>query len=170
MGNKLASMHSMKSPYWGRQINRAALLAALSIVTALACSNRCNAGCKRVPLSTETRYGGNQLIQIDLRDEPIARPTGIVMLTEAPVGGALLQVFRRKHDDPLWVPRDQQKTSAIAACITRPDGVFSFSLDPGEYEIRASLNGGMDVTSTFLIVKSGWRRSNRIVVEMHVGT
>jgi hypothetical protein len=151
-------------------MKRAALFVALSIVTTTACSNRCNANCKRVALSTETRYGGNQLVQIDLRDEPIARPNGIVMLAGSPAGGVLLQVFSRKHDDPLYVPRERQKARAIAACVTRNGGLFSFSLHPGEYEIRASMNPGIDVTSVFVIVKSGWRRSKPIVVEMPLGT
>ncbi|HTW78598.1 MAG TPA: hypothetical protein VME23_03535 [Terracidiphilus sp.] len=107
---------------------------------------------------------------MDLRDEPVTGIGGIVMLANAPADGVLLQVFIRKHDDPLYVPRDQQKATAIAACITRNNGLFSFSLDPGEYEIRASMNGGIDVTSVFVVVKPGWRRSRRIVVEMHVGT
>jgi len=47
---------------------------------------------------------------------------------------------------------------------------MAFSLSSGEYELRVSLNKGIDVTSVFITVKPGSRHTTKIRVVMHPGT
>jgi hypothetical protein len=54
--------------------------------------------------------------------------------------------------------------------MTGDDGAFTFSLPPGEYELRMSQNPGVDVTSVIVTVERGAHRSEEIKVEMQVGT
>jgi hypothetical protein len=126
--------------------------------------------CVRESRKTPTRWGGNERIEIDLRDKPVSAVRGTV---EGPGDGTystLVQAFRRKPPDPLDTPASQENELPIAACKTRSRGSFSFSLHPGEYELRMSQNQGTDVTSVFITVKHGSYTSEKITVVMHVGT
>lgn len=126
--------------------------------------------CSKVPVNTKTRWGGNQRIMIDLRDQPVRTVIGRV---EGPGEGALsmlVQVFPRQHSDPLYRPGEQDSEKPVAACVTGTDGVFAFSLSPGEYELRMSQNEGVDVTSVFVKVERSSHSSERITVVMQVGT
>jgi hypothetical protein len=121
-------------------------------------------------VTTKTRWGGNQRIVIDLRDKPVQTVRGIV---EGPGIGSLntlVQVFRRQPSDVLPPAHDQENELPVAACVTGDDGVFTFSLPPGEYELRMSQNGGVDVTSVLVVVKQGSHSSKKIRVVMQVGT
>lgn len=126
--------------------------------------------CTKVPIATETRWGGNQRIEIDLRDKPVRTVRGNV---EGPGEGTLstlVQVFPRQPSDPLYRPADQENQRPVAACVTGDDGLFAFSLPPGEYELRLSQNKGIDVTSVFVKVEKSSHSSEKIRVVMHVGT
>jgi len=126
--------------------------------------------CTKVPIATKTRWGGNQRIEIDLRDKPVRTVRGNV---EGPGEGTLstlVQVFPRQPSDPLYRPADQENERPVAACVTRDDGFFAFSLPPGEYELRMSQNKGIDVTSVFVKVEKSSHSSEKITVVMHVGT
>jgi len=126
--------------------------------------------CKKVPLTTETRWGGNQTIEIDLRDSPVRTVRGNV---EGPGEGTLstlIQVFVRKPSDPLYRAPGQSDARPVVACVTGEDGSFAFSLSPGEYELRMSQNGGVDVTSVFVKVDRNSQSSEKVKVVMQVGT
>ncbi|MGP8252737.1 MAG: hypothetical protein ACLQHF_11935 [Terracidiphilus sp.] len=151
-------------------MKRAILLLALVIPPATSFAQQVNSTCTPVDVSAPTKWGGNQTVEVDLRNHPVRVPRGIVMLAGKPAGGALLQVFTWNPSDTLAIHYNQQRVSAVAACITGPDGLFSFALAPGEYELRTSLGPGIDVTSVLISAKSGWHRSRRIVVPMSVGT
>jgi hypothetical protein len=58
----------------------------------------------------------------------------------------------------------------VAACVTGEDGSFAFSLSPGEYELRMSQKGGVDVTSVFVKVDRKSHSSEKVKVVMQVGT
>jgi hypothetical protein len=120
-----------------------------------------------------TRWGGNERIEVDMRDEPVDSVSGIVLWPwpeDTPLGDSLVQVFPRKPSDPLYTPSEAVHGVPVAACVTGADGLFAFSLLSGEYELRASLNKGIDVTSVFITVKRGSRQTKKIRVVMHPGT
>ena len=126
--------------------------------------------CTEESVTTETRWGGNERIVIDLRDQPTRTVKGVV---RGPGEGSLetlVQVFPREHSDPLCRPSDQENAVPAAACVTGDDGFFAFSLPSGEYELRMSQNKGVDVTSVIVTVKHGCHRARKIKVAMHVGT
>jgi hypothetical protein len=127
--------------------------------------------CTEEPVTTMTHWGGNERIEIDMRDKPVRIVSGIVLWPgDEPSNESLVQVFQRKPSDPLYKPSDKERDVPVAACVTGTDGVFAFSLPSGEYELRVSLNKGIDVTSVFVTVKHGWHRSKKIRVVMKPGT
>jgi hypothetical protein len=126
--------------------------------------------CKEVPLTTETRWGGNEQVEIDLRDKPVRTVRGTVARPDGETVSALVQVFLRKPSDARYQTRYEDARLPVAACVTGHDGAFAFSLPPGEYELRMSVGAGVDVTSVFVTVKRGWHMSRKIKTEMHVGT
>ena len=126
--------------------------------------------CKRVPLTTETRWGGNERIEIDLRDKPVPKVEGNVLGPGEGTVSTLVQVFLRQPSDPPFEPSPQERGLPVAACVTGNDGSFGFSLPPGEYELLLSQNGGVDLTSVLVRVRHGHYRSEKISVTMHVGT
>jgi len=126
--------------------------------------------CKDVPLTTETRWGGNETFTIDLRDKPVRTVRGTVAGPYGETVSALVQIYLRKPSDGHYQTRYEDDRLPVAACETGDDGAFAFSLPPGEYELRMSQKGGIDVTSVFVTVKHGWHRSRKIKAQMHVGT
>ena len=126
--------------------------------------------CTEEPVTTVTRWGGNERVVIDLRDKPVRTVRGIVLGPGEGTLKTLVQVFHRKPSDPLSRSSDQENELPAAACVTGDDGNFAFSLPPGEYELRMSQNQGVDVTSVIVTVKRGCHRSRKIRVYMHVGT
>lgn len=126
--------------------------------------------CKRVPLKTPTRWGGNEAIEIDYRDDPVGNTNGNVTFGTEPASEVLLQIYRRNHADPLYHPPGREDPLPIAACVTGKEGTFRFDLPNGEYELRASMGPGTDVTHVYFVVRHGLHRSRQIVVTMHVGT
>jgi hypothetical protein len=126
--------------------------------------------CIEEPVTTVTRWGGNERVVIDLRDKPVRSVRGIVLGPGEGTLKTLVQVFHRKPPDPLSRASDQENELPAVACVTRDDGNFAFSLPPGEYELRMSQNQGVDVTSVIVTVKHGCHRSRKIRVVMQVGT
>jgi hypothetical protein len=126
--------------------------------------------CKQVPLATETRWGGNEGVEIDLRDKPVREVKGIVSGPGEGSTSTLVQVFLRKPSDGRNQTRYEDARLPVATCETGDDGAFGFSLSPGEYELRFSQNVGVDVTSVFVTVKSGWHLSRKIRAHMYLGT
>ncbi|MGD0737248.1 MAG: hypothetical protein ABR976_19110 [Terracidiphilus sp.] len=126
--------------------------------------------CAKEPVTTPTSWGGNIRVEIDLRDKPMSNVRGIV---EGPGDGTyttLVQAFRRRPQDPLYIPANQEHELPVAACRTGTSGFFSFTLPSGEYELRMSQNPGVDVTSVLIVVEHGSSRSEKIRAVMHVGT
>jgi hypothetical protein len=153
---------------WLKRIS-ISLVPYFALTTLMLCRAQSH-GCKGVPLTTETRWGGNERIEIDLRDKPVRKVEGDVLGPGEGTMSTLVQVFRRQPSDPLYQPPSQDRRLPIAACMTGTDGSFDFSLSPGEYELLMSQNGGVDVTSVFITVRRGHYRSKKISVTMHVGT
>lgn len=127
-------------------------------------------GCKEVPLTTVTRWGGNETITIDMQDKPVRKVRGIAVFPGGDTSNTLVQVFLRKPSDARYQTQYDDARLPAAACVTSNDGAFAFSLPPGEYELRMSQGAGVDVTSVLVTVKRGWHWSRKIKAEMHVGT
>ena len=146
-----------------------AILAFIVLAVALSADAQ---SCKSAPLTTETRWGGNEVIEVDLRDHPVRIVNGVARLAGGlvPSDDVLLQVYKRSHSDPLYRAPQLGDPLPVAACLTGNDGAFRFELPNGEYEIRASMNKGMDVTHVYITVSHGLRRSRRIFVDIHPGT
>lgn len=160
-------MHRRAPRQTGAAVLYSLLILALSCMAHAAPSQP---SCSPVPTTTQTRFGGNMTIEIDI-SRPVRKLRGVVEWPGVqPASGVLLQVFTRNHSDPHFTPRDRETAPPIAACVTGADGAFFFSLPEGEYELRASLDQVTDVTSVFVTVKHGWRWSRRIVIPMSVGT
>jgi len=151
---------------WG--MRSAFSLVLFSLFTSLAQSQ--SRHCTEVAVATKTRWGGNERVVIDLRDKPVRRVRGAVVGPGLGTLNTLVQVFPRKPSDPLYRAADQENEMPVAACVTGDDGVFAFSLPPGEYELRMSQNVGVDVTSVFVTIEQGSHSSKKIKVVMHVGT
>jgi hypothetical protein len=128
--------------------------------------------CKPVPHTTETRWGGNEVIEVDFRDHPVRTVHGVARLAGGlvPSDDVLLQVYKRNHTDSLYRAPQPGDPLPVAACLTGNDGAFRFELPNGEYEIRASMNKGMDVTHVYITVSHGLHRLRRIFVDIHPGT
>jgi hypothetical protein len=143
-------------------------LAAFQVV---AHGQKLETSCLPAPITSQTMWGGNEIIQVDLREHPMQKLRGLTLWPgDEPAYGVLLQVFKRGHTDPLYIPREQDTREPMAVCMTDTEGDFSFSLPPGEYELRASLNRGVDVTSVFVIVERGLHRSPQIEVPIRSGS
>jgi len=144
------------------------LLALPCLGQAAPSHNSCTPG----PITTLTRWGGNELVEIDMREEPVRTAHGGVAIgwPKQPADGVLLQVFKRRPSDPPFSKQDQAANPPVAACVTGADGAFSFTLPQGEYELRASMGKGMNVTLVFLTVKRGWHWPRKISIQMHPGT
>lgn len=153
-----------------RSVRRAFGLVFCFAVTGVALGHSQKYHCKTVPLATETRWGGNELVEVDLRDKPVQRVRGVVNGPGEGTTSNLVQVYLRQPSDPLYQPHDRESRLPVAACVTGDDGRFDFSLPSGEYELRVSQNGGINVTSVFVIVKRRCHNSETIQVPMHVGT
>jgi hypothetical protein len=107
--------------------------------------------CIEEPITTMTRWGGNERIEIDMRDKPVRDVNGIVMwLDDRPSDDSLVQVFSRRPSDPRIQASADEHGVPMAACRTGADGLFAFSLPPGEYELRVSLDKGIDVSSVLI--------------------
>lgn len=99
---------------------------------------------------------------------------GIVQITDAmPLENALVEVF----DHPeYWLESGdasarEPKQHRLSACVTPKDGRFCFpNLPDGKYELRSSLDTGMDVTHVIVVVKRKAGRTKTLEVEMHLGT
>jgi hypothetical protein len=125
--------------------------------------------CTDVPVTTKTRWGGNEIVEIDLRNKPVRTVRGVVLGPGAGSLKTLVQAFARKSSDSVAKASDEEQETPIATCETGDDGLFGFSLPPGPYELRMSQNSGVDVTLVDVIVKRGWRRSREIRVVMKNG-
>jgi len=125
--------------------------------------------CTGEPVTTVTRWGGNERILLDYRDESMRTVQGVVVGPGEQSFPTLVQVFRRAPSDPPSRPRDQEKGIPVIACVTGDDGRFAFSLSTGEYELRMSQSEEVNVTSIFVKVKDGCHRSRKIKVYMHLG-
>ena len=140
---------------------------------ALASQLDASCGCKGVPSSLTTIWGGNELVTVVSKS--VYR--NIHGMVEAGYGeraeGALVEIFDHPEHllDELPVPEHQGNQTRIRACRTKADGKFCFtSLPAGKYELRVSLSTGWDVTSEYVIVDPNHGRRDGIDVQLHIGT
>jgi hypothetical protein len=128
--------------------------------------------CRRPEKGDTTRRGGNMLV-VQISKGKYRQLSGMVNLQgNGPRGGVLVEVFDNPGyllDQSTVATRPDQKR--LKACVTGADGRFCFrNLPSGEYELRASLDQGMDVTHVYVIVDRTGGSRKPIDVRLQVGT
>jgi len=91
---------------------------------------------------------------------------------DMPVKDALVEVFDNPDyllDEATMAHPPKQKR--LRACITGTDGKFCMrNLPSGKYELRASVNAGIDVTHIYVVVDRKHGSTDPMVVRLQVGT
>ena len=114
--------------------------------------------CRCVPATDDdlTRWGGNESIIV--KEEKVHRHlSGIVTLGgDNPISDALVEVYTHPEYLLLDYPERESKKKKqrrVAACVTEEDGKFCFGfIAPGKYEVRVSLESGINVTHIYVEV------------------
>ena len=113
-------------------------------------SQQCN--CRAPEPGAITRKGYFEELTLE-RKRPYKKLRGVVYLAERPAEDVLIELF----PDARNVSR---KRSRLRACITGPDGRFCFSGVPkGKYEVRASKEGGFEITHYYVVIDPRSRKS-----------
>jgi hypothetical protein len=118
----------------------------------------------------ETIWGGNMNVVVE---ESVAVRTvrGVVELAEQPTEDALVEIF--DHPELVLNRASRDRTGQIRLAYHRTDrmGRFSFHLPDGDYEIRASKELGIDVTSVLIHVRKSAPVSRKpLVIPLKLGT
>ncbi|MHB8609432.1 MAG: carboxypeptidase-like regulatory domain-containing protein [Candidatus Acidiferrales bacterium] len=161
------------APLLGTPVTRRACLAFGVSLFVIALAAPCvldDCKCHRPAAGETTRQGANLFVVQD-EEKPYRDLNGIVEMGSAePVGDVLVEIF----DQPeylLKAPAKAPKQKRLAACVTGADGKFCFRYLPaGEYELRASLNGGVNITHVYVVVEKKAGKRERLHVKMSVGT
>jgi hypothetical protein len=111
---------------------------------------------------TRTGYFEERTIQARARYRKLA---GIVLLFDQPAENVLVELF------PVSKQFSAQRTR-VAACVTASDGRYCFSrVLKGKYELRASKDGGFEITHVFVSVDPADPRSSNaeLTVPIEIG-
>jgi hypothetical protein len=151
---------------------RATSVSALGLLacTLVAPSVLSDCKCHHPQKGDATRQGANMFV-VQQEEKPYRELSGRVELhEETPIEDVLVEVF----DQPEYLlrerPSEAPKQKRLAACVTAEDGKFCFRhLPPGKYELRASLNGGMNITHVYVVVDKKTGQTEKLRVGMSVG-
>jgi hypothetical protein len=127
--------------------------------------------CHRSQKDDATRQGANMFV-VQQEEKPYRELTGRVELhADTPIEDVLVEVF----DQPEYLLREWSseapKQKRLAVCVTAEDGKFCFRhLAPGKYELRASLNGGWNITHVYVVVDKKAGHTKMLRVGMSLGT
>lgn len=136
------SRHAMKL------IGAILLLCSLSYPFA---SQQCKCGAPE-PGAT-TRKGYFEEIRLEPKTH-YRKLAGVVSLSDRPVDNVLVELFPYAKESSI-------KRARLAACITGSDGRYCFSrVSKGNYELRASKDGGFEITHVYIVVEPGNRRAS----------
>lgn len=136
----------------------------LVVLASRAASSHC--ACEKVQPSETTHWGGNMRIEM-VEDRPLRDLHGVVQLGEKPIG-ALVEVFANP-DKASSTQEDSLRR--MAACRTKSDGAFCFpKLAPGRYQLRCSVDTGIDVTFVNVLIDPVKGKDKKLRVSMELGT
>jgi hypothetical protein len=166
----VGAQHAAPSP--GRILRIQSLL--VSTTSLLAClliapSVLGDCTCHR-PASGETTREGANLFVVQEEEKPYRDLNGIVeMGSIGLLDGVLVEIF----DQPEYLLDSSAKApnqKRLAACVTAADGKFCFRhLSAGKYELRASLNSGVNITHVYVVVDKKAGRTKKLRVGMSLG-
>jgi len=109
--------------------------------------------CHAPEAGATTRKGYFEEISVELKTR-YERLAGVVSLSDRPVEDVLVELFA-------YIRNSSAKRARMAACVTGTDGRYCFSRVPrGEYELRASKDGGFEITHVYVRVDPKNRRSS----------
>ena len=142
------------------------LYSLLTIVLATV-SALCDCKCKAPKSRETTRWGGNIVAVLEVKD-PVRQLKGTVRLGDTSAENALLEVFTH----PEYLLQGEQKSPKnqrrIAACLSDSQGRFCFHhIKPGKYELRSSMQSGINVTHLYVVIdRNGTDRNLEVVMQM----
>ena len=162
------------APHLGKiSAMRAMSASALTLLSCVLMSPCVLGNCKRhQPQKGDAPRQGANMFVVQQEETPYRELTGRVELHEdTPIENVLVEVF----DQPEYLLQqwsaETPKQRRLAACVAREDGKFCFRhLPPGKYELRASLNGGWNITHVYVVVDKKAGQTKKIQVRMTLGT
>jgi hypothetical protein len=121
----------------------------------------------------EVPHGANEFIQLE--EQSIEQMRGTVFLNHEPARDIVVEIYdytgTDSYDDLSRALKEQQR---IAACVTGPDGKFSFSgLGTGTYLLRAGTRLPNGINETHVIVSLGTGapyKNRRLKIVLTLGT
>ena len=133
--------------------------------------------CRTAQRDQATREGGNEL-KVVVHEETYARATGVAEDWSAePVAGTLVELFAA---DPaicsaarqaLWPSDFPPSRMRRAACVADAAGGFCFrNIPDGCYELRASINAGVNPAHSFVRVSKRLGTAAPIALRLTLGT
>ena len=134
------------------------ILASILFISAGLGSPGPQLSCTCTPAAADdlTRWGGNELVIV--KEKKVYKElSGTVSYgTGHTVKDALVEVYTDPEYLLLEYPESQKakkKQRRMAACVTGEDGKFCFGfIEPGKYEVRVSLDPGVNVTHIYVEV------------------
>jgi hypothetical protein len=120
---------------------------------------------------SEVPHGANELIE--LPEKQVNGLFGTIFFPgRGPAEDTVVEVYRLSGN------RDHKETvkqTRIAACVTGPDGTFSFvGNKPGRYLLQAGIRRAMGINLTYVVINlrsnSGKQKGRGIEIPLHLGT
>jgi hypothetical protein len=122
------------------------------------------------PASGETTREGANLFVVQDEKKPYRHLNGIVEMGST---GLLEDVLVEIFDQPEYLLDSSAKApnqKRLAACVTAAAGKFCFRhLPDGKYELRASLNSGVNITHVYVVVDKKAGQTKKLRVGMSLG-
>jgi hypothetical protein len=121
--------------------------------------------CAPAAVNDTTRWGGNERVEIEERT-PVPNLHGVVAWWDGNViRSVLVEAFPMRSRPVQDSTTGDEKR--VGGCVTGPDGSFDLNLPPGRYEVRFSLDKGVNVTVMHITVALRARpRTLRIVMQL----
>ena len=109
--------------------------------------------CRAPEPGATTRKGYFEEITLEHKT-PYQKLAGVVYLSAHPIDDVLVELFPYAKDL-------STKRTRLASCVTGTDGRYCFSRVPrGKYELRASKDGGLEITHVYVVVDPKNRKSS----------
>lgn len=153
------------------RVLRISLLPVLLLCVSTSLRSDCK--CAHPGKDETTRWGGNEMV-VKIEEQPFRQIQGIVKdKSGSLVSNALVEIFTYPEYLVTNLPNAQsehREQKRVGACVTSANGKFCFRhLPAADYELRASVSSGWDVTHLHVTVDPKKGRAEKIVVPMEIG-